>query len=126
MLRCVPQTITAGSPLRFEKTIPALIFSALNLWMMEYFFPLEFARIGFIWTSLRDEYPNPRERIKPSLKLWAPYLILFILAVLSRLFIFNNQIYGFGLTAQLKSAPLATILSLVQNFFLSIWIVLVA
>src|SRR5512133_1899604 len=109
-----------------RKTIPALIFSALNLWMMEYFFPLEFARIGFIWTSLRDEYPNPRDRIRPSLKLWAPYLAVFVLAVLSRLFVFNNQIYGFGLTAQLKSAPLATILSLVQNFFLSIWIVLVA
>lgn len=109
-----------------RKTLPALIFSALNLWMMEYFFPLEFARIGFIWTSLRDEYPNPRQRIKPSLKLWAPYLILFILAVLSRLFIFNNQIYGFGLTSQIKSAPLSALLSLFQNFFVSIWIVLVA
>ncbi len=126
MLRSVPQTITAGSPLRFEKTIPALIFSALNLWMMEYFFPLEFARIGFIWTSLRDEYPNPRDRIMPTLKMWAPYLILFVLAVLSRLFIFNNQIYGFGLTSQLQSAPITTILSLGQNFFVSIWIVLVA
>ncbi len=109
-----------------RKTIPALIFSALNLWMMEYFFPLEFARIGFIWTSLRDEYPNPRDRIKPSLKLWAPYLAVFVLAVLSRLFIFNNQIYDFGLTSQLKTSPLATIVSLVQNFFISIWIVLVA
>ncbi len=109
-----------------RQTIPALIFSALNLWMMEYFFPLEFARIGFIWTSLRDEYPNPRDRVKPSLKLWTPYLVVFGLAVLSRLFIFNNQIYGFGLTSQLKTAPLVTILSLVQNFFLSIWIVLVA
>src|SRR5512142_1072155 len=38
-LLSVPQTITAGSTLRFDKTIPALIFSALNLWMMEYFFP---------------------------------------------------------------------------------------
>jgi hypothetical protein len=91
--------------------------------MMEYFFPLEFARIGFIWTSLRDEYPNPRDRVKPSLKLWTPYLIIFALAVLSRLFIFNNQIYGFGLTSQLRTAPLATLLSLLQNFFVSIWIV---
>jgi hypothetical protein len=125
MIRSVPQTITAGSPLRFDKTIPALLFSALNLWMMEYFFPLEFARIGFIWTSLRDEYPDPRQRIKPSLKLWTPYLIVFALAVLSRLFVFNNQVYGFGLMSHLKTAPLATVLSLTQNFFTSIWIVLV-
>jgi hypothetical protein len=109
-----------------HKTVPALIFSALNLWMMEYFFPLEFARIGFIWTSLRDEYPDPRDRIKPSLKLWTPYLILFALAVLSRLFVFNNQIYGIGLGSQLKTAPLAAIASLIQNFFISIWTVLVA
>jgi hypothetical protein len=109
-----------------RKTIPALVFSALNLWMMEYFFPLEFARIGFIWTSLRDEYPNPRDRVKPSLKLWTPYLILFALAVLSRLFVFNNQVYGIGLGSQLKTAPLATIASLLQNFFISIWTVLVA
>jgi len=109
-----------------RKTIPALIFSALNLWMMEYFFPLEFARIGFIWTSLRDEYPNPRDRIKPSFKLWTPYLILFVLAILSRLFIFNNQVYGIGLGSELKTAPLAAVAALAQNFFISIWTVLVA
>lgn len=109
-----------------RRTIPALIFSALNLWMMEYFFPLEFGRVGFIWTSLRDEYPNPRDRVKPTLRLWTPYLILFALAVFSRLFIFNNQIYGFGLMSQLKSAPLATVLVLIQSAFTSLWTVTVA
>jgi hypothetical protein len=109
-----------------HRTISALIFSALNLWMMEYFFPLEFARVGFIWTSLRDEYPNPRDRVKPTLKLWTPYLLVFALAVFSRLFIFNNQIYGFGLMSQLKSAPLATLLLLFQSVFKSLWTVTVA
>ena len=109
-----------------RKTIPALVLSAFNLWMMEYFFPLEIARVGFIWTSLRDEYPNPRDRVKPTLKLWTPYLIVFVLAVLSRLFIFNNQIYGFGLMSQLKTAPFATLISLVQDVFTSLWTVVVA
>jgi hypothetical protein len=109
-----------------RKTIPALIFSALNLWMMEYFFPLEFARLGFLWISLRDKFPDPRDRIKPTLRLWTSYLIVFVLAIFSRLFIFNNQVYGFGLMSQLKSAPLMTILSLIQNVFISLWIVLVA
>ncbi len=109
-----------------HRTIAALVFSALNLWMMEYFFVLEVARIGFIWTALRDEYPDPKERLKPSLKLWTPYLALFILAVLSRLFIFNNQVYGFGLMSQLKANPLATIVALIQNFFVSLWTVSVA
>ena len=109
-----------------HKTIPALIFSALNLWMMEYFFVLELARIGFIWTALRDAHLNPRDRIKPSLKLWTPYLALWVLGVLSRLFIFNNQVYGFGLMSQLKANPLATISALIQNFFTSLWIVTVS
>jgi hypothetical protein len=51
---------------------------------------------------------------------------VFVLAVLSRLFIFNNQIYGFGLMSQLRSAPVATLLSVVQEFFISLWAVLVA
>jgi hypothetical protein len=109
-----------------RRTIPALMFSALNLWMMEYFFPLEFARVGFLWTSLREEYPNPRERIRPTLMLWTPYLIVFALAVFSRLFIFNNQIYGFGLMSQLKSAPVVTLLSLSREMFTSLWTVVVA
>jgi hypothetical protein len=109
-----------------RKTIPALIFSALNLWMMEYFFPLEFARVGFIWISLREEYPNPRARVRPTLKLWMPYLIVFALAVFSRLFIFNNQIYGFGLMSQLRTAPIATLLSLIRELFTSLWAVVIA
>src|SRR5215207_293440 len=109
-----------------RRTIPALIFSALNLWMMEYFFPLELARVGFIWVSLRREFPDPRQRIKPAFQLWTPYLGVFALAVFSRLFIFNNQVYGFGLMSQLKSAPLATILSLIQNILLSLWTVIFA
>ena len=109
-----------------RKTIPALIFSALNLWMMEYFFVLELARVGILWTSLRDTYPAPRQRFKPTLKLWSPYLALFALAVLSRLFIFNNQVYGFSLMSQLKADPFATLLSLIQNFFVSLWTVSIA
>ena len=104
-----------------RRTIAALIFSALNLWMMEYFFVFELARVGLIWTSLRDSHPNPKQRLKPTLHLWAPYLALFALAVFSRLFIFNNQVYEFSLMAQLTADPLATILLLIRDFFTSLW-----
>jgi hypothetical protein len=109
-----------------RRNIPALIFSALNLWMMEYFFPLEFARVGFIWTSLRDEYPNPPDRIKPALRLWAPYLGVFVLAILSRLFIFNNQIYEIGIRSDAGRTPVTAVLSLLENLLVSLWTVLVA
>lgn len=104
------------------KTIPALIFSALNLWMMEYFFVLELIRPLIIWITLRD-IPAPRERIKRTLSLWTPYLAVFSLAVLSRIFIFNNQIYQFSLKDELVKAPLETILTLAKNVLSSLWTV---
>ena len=107
------------------KTIPALVFSALNLWMMEYFFVLELIRPFIIWTSLRDEV-DPKERIKHTLNLWTPYLAVFALAVLSRIFIFNNQIYQFSLKDELVKAPLATVLMLAQNVLSSFFVVTVA
>jgi hypothetical protein len=105
-----------GQPNRFWRwTAAGILFSALNLWMMEYFYVLELMRVGVILTALRGETMNLRERAIKTFKLWLPYLVVFILAVLSRLFIFNNQIYGIGLGEQLKSAPLATVIALARN-----------
>jgi len=105
-------------------TATGLFFSALNLWMMEYFYVLELARVGLILTAIRDEPLTLRERLIRTLKLWVPYLTVFVLAVLSRLFIFNNQIYGMGLTDKLKSAPLETLMSLSQMILFTLRLVL--
>jgi hypothetical protein len=108
------------------KTIPALIFSALNLWMLEYFFVLELIRPFIIWTSLEAESLSPSRRFARTWKLWIPYLAVFALAVLSRVFIFNNQIYGFSIKDELLKAPLETTIQLFQNVFSSLWTVSVA
>jgi hypothetical protein len=122
------------------KTIPALIFSALNLWMLEYFFVLELIRPFVIWihlhcaqaqVSLQGESLTPNKRfvrtpstmLRTSLKLWTPYLAVFALAVFSRVFIFNNQIYGFSIKDQLFEAPGETIPLLLQNILSSLWTV---
>lgn len=102
------------------KTIPALIFSALNLWMMEYFFVLELIRPFVILASHRDDPAPLKTRIQSTLKQWLPYLSVFTLAVFSRIFLFNNQIYKIGL----KDAPVPLaekILSLLKNIFASFW-----
>jgi len=101
-----------------------MLSSALNLWMMEYFFTLELIRIGVIWTALRAESMTIRDRIKRAFGLWIPYLAVFILAVLSRLFIFNNQVYGISLTEQLKTAPIETVKRLVESMLLSLRLVI--
>lgn len=108
------------------KTIPALIFSALNLWMMEYFFVLELIRPFVIWTSLAEESLTTRERLIRTLRLWPPYLAVFILAVLSRLFIFNNTIYQFNLKEEFIKAPVNTTVHLINNVLSSLWAVTIA
>lgn len=119
MLRAVEE------PNRYWKlTAFGLFFSALNLWMMEYFYVLELMRVGVILAALRYETLSLRERTVKTLKLWLPYLIVFILAVLSRLFIFNNQVYGIGLGASLKSAPLETVIALARNIRFTLKLVL--
>ena len=105
------------------RTIPALVFSALNLWMMEYFFVLELIRPFLIWTSLESESLPSNIRLKRTLKQWTPYLAVFLLAVFSRLFIFNNQIYGFSIKDELIKAPLDTLVLLLRNILSSLWAV---
>lgn len=105
-------------------TAAGMFFSALNLWMMEYFYVLELARVGVILAALRNEPLTFRKRILRTLKLWAPYLGVFVLAVLSRLFIFNNQIYGMGLTENLKSAPAETLMTLIRTILFTLRLVL--
>lgn len=100
-----------------------LVASALNLWMMEYFFLLELTRVLLIWIALRDEIPTARQRTRRTLGLWAPYLIVFAAAVLSRFFIFNNQVYGIGLLPRLQADPLGTLTSLTQTALTSLWTV---
>ncbi|MFZ5912575.1 MAG: hypothetical protein ACOYYU_21460 [Chloroflexota bacterium] len=77
-------------------TLLAMLFSAFNLWMHEYFFTLEAGRIAFLWTISRDQNLDLKPRLRRTLGLWTPYLAVFLAAVLSRLLIFNNQIYEIG------------------------------
>jgi len=108
----------------WQLTAFGLIFSALNLWMMEYFYVLELMRVGVILTALRGETMSLRERAIKTFKLWLPYLIVLVLAILSRLFIFNNQVYGIGLGDSLESAPLETIINLARNIRSTLTLVL--
>ncbi len=104
-------------------TILGMFFSALSLWMMEYFFLLELTRVALIWIALRAEALDVSGRIKRSLKLWAPYLAVFAAAVLSRLFVFNNQVYGLGLLPRLRADFIHTLLALTATALQSMWTV---
>src|ERR1044071_7032399 len=118
-LLCMVRSIQ--EPNRYWRwTIIGLIFSALNLWMMEYYFVLDLIRVGLVLILLRAEQWTLRERLTRTLKLWTPYLILFTLAVFSRLFISSDKDYPMVLPGRLRAAPLETLKELFSTILLTL------
>lgn len=109
-------------------TILALAFSALNLWMLEYFFTLEFFRpfvifyFVFSFEHLKSFWP----RLRRTILLWIPYLLVFLADVYWRLFVFNNTVYQPALIPKLKAAPLATLAGLARTIFSNLYTVSLA
>ncbi len=137
---------------RWPLTFLGMIFSALNLWMMEYFFTLELFRPFVIfyvvsspkagqspWRSLGKTilgrlgpvktFINARSflrRVRQTFALWIPYLLVFLADVYWRLFVFNNQIYQPALIPSLKASPLSTTLGLLKTIAFDLYTVSVA
>ncbi len=98
-------------------TLAALLLSALNLWMMEYFFVLELLRPFLIMHYVSTARPDHTvsASLRRALVLWLPYLAVFIGNVLWRLFVFNNQIYKPTLLTRLRAAPFAGLWELART-----------
>ena len=106
-----------------NRMVPALLFSALNLWMLEYFFFLELARPFLIWMTLRSETMPFRERLLRVTKAWVPYLVVFAASIVYRMLIFNHPGFGYSFTDELRRAPVETVLLLLQRVLSSLWTV---
>ncbi len=104
------------------KTAPAMIFSALNLVMFEYFFTIEFIRPFIIFKSLQDEELTTRERFIKTFKIWLPYIGVVIFAVLYRLLVYTHPGFGYSLTGELAVNPVATSMQLVSHILSSLWV----
>jgi len=109
-------------------TILALVFSALNLWMMEYFFFAELVRpfiLFFAFQSRNTQYreASPRDAIRRATLAWIPYLLLWFAGLFFRLFIFNNQVYSTSLLGDLQTDFFPTLARLLQIILASFWTV---
>ena len=109
-----------------KKTALAMLFSALNLLMLEYFFLLEFVRPLIIFRSLQEKSMTERERYLKTFKLWLPYIGVIFLVVLYRLFVFSHPGFGYSLTEELVRNPLGTTAQLVRQILFSLWTTTVA
>jgi hypothetical protein len=105
-------------------TTLALLFSALNLWMMEYFFFAELVRPVVIWVAIQNRMDKtPRAALPTVLRRWLPYLLVWCADLFWRMFIFNNQVYSTTLLGDLRKDFFAAIGRLIQVIFASFWTV---
>jgi hypothetical protein len=104
-------------------TIAALLLSAANLFMLEYFFLLELLRPFIIWITLWTGLPDVSPRRRRAVSLSAPYLTVFLAAAFGRLFLFPNQLYPLTALADWQAAPGAALLALGASILKSLWLV---
>jgi hypothetical protein len=106
----------------------ALLFSALNVWMMEYFFFLELARPFFIFVFMRENVSTEKRADWKGLTLrsllrWLPYLAVWIANILYRMFVFTNLAYGNVLLKDLRAQPLIAAMELLKAIIRDLWLV---
>ena len=103
------------------KTIPAMVFSALHLLMLEYFFLLEFMRPVILFLSMRDEVLTNRERLIKVFKAWLPYIGVIIFVLLYRSLVYSHPGFGYSLTDEIAKAPAETISQLIGQVLSGLW-----
>ncbi len=108
-------------------TAGGVLFSALNLWMMEYFFTLELMRPFVLFLALRKDDAARGRKVRKTLRRafahWLPYLFVFAGDVLWRLFVFNNQVYQTSLLADLRADFIGTLRYLLSTVPSTLWTV---
>jgi len=106
-------------------TIAAVVLSLLNLWMMEYFYFLELVRFFVILYAVYRSSMGERfmRVLRRSLLNWVPYLIVFLVNVFYRTFIFTNVAYQNVLLTELRANPFNTLLTLLKTIASDLWLV---
>ena len=114
-----------NSPSRYWLfTSLAMILSALNLWMLEYFYSLELVRAVIIFYALRQSRRGEKivQTARRAFLHWLPYLLVFLANILYRVFVFTNVAYQNVFFSELRSSPFQAILALIKNIAADIWL----
>jgi len=108
-------------------TIIALALSALNIWMLEYFYFVEVIRLFILFYALyqTNQGQSLFQIARRAFFHWLPYLFVFIANVLYRALVFTNVAYQNVLLTELRTNPLQAILHLIREVFSDLWLVLV-
>lgn len=96
-------------------TLLSFLSLAFGLASSEYWYGLEIMRPFLIGFVVWEESGTPKDHFRRLLKLWAPYLIAALGYGIWRAFFFNSTLYSVQAVGELKSSPLSTIGSFLQN-----------
>lgn len=102
-------------------SIASMFLSLVNLFSMEYFILLDLLRPILIWVVLSESMPDRGKRLKKTLQLWLPYLVLWGGAMVWRSLLFGYNTYQPVFINQLKSQPLQALRSLIPVVVQDIW-----
>lgn len=105
-----------------------LVFSAVNLLCMEYFYLLELLRPLLLWFALEEGFPRWRERLRQTLRLWMPYLVVFLGISIWRAFFFQNQTLAHQplLLQELRINPSLALWQLARTVLYDWWLTVLA
>ncbi len=90
----------------------AMLLSAFNLFMVEYFVVLELLRPLLIWWALCQKAPPRRMAWGRLAKNWLPYFLVMMGYLYWRLFILSKHLYQPSFLGALKENPLAALWSI--------------
>ena len=104
-------------------TLLALMLAVFNLLSMEYFFMLELLRPVFIWSRITRESLSFKEKSRRFIRHWAPFLLVFLGAVIWRGFFFERQTsrFHFNTLELLKTSPWLGAKDVVWNILKDLW-----
>jgi hypothetical protein len=92
--------------------ILSLLFTAMHLWMTEYFFGLELLRVAFLWLFLRHDFPGWKSRLRRVTLTYLPFLLVLSGYLYWRVFVLGFYLYqpelvsaDTSLTAKLAAIP---------------------
>ena len=108
------------NPGRFKvNTGIALLFLVLGVFPTEYFFGLEPLRFLFIWVIISGDIQHFKQRLIRSLKLWLPYLVIWLVNAAWLAYFFLVRSFG-SYHAALKDGPVP-LLEILRDAGEAIW-----
>ncbi len=113
---------------RAGKSYPIFLFlsllaSASNLFVSEYFFGIELTRPIIIWLYLTKSQPNLKRRVGDVFKKYWPYILLLIIYLVWRFFIFKSEKYNPQLITLYGNSFSGILLGLLKDIFIGFYTV---